>query len=310
MERLPSTAQTKSFPENHAIRNCRAVLKGKTMKLARSVLAIAATSVLVYQTGWSTTYTFDTSIPGTITDESGLGTGFTDRLPGTGSSLPANDPNLLLQTGAGLLTIQSTRSDINHSVNLDQLEAPGFLLSGVSGMDVSISALFRNVQVPNASDQLLLYFGTSATSVVRAGFHQQNVYLIVENQGAGDVRPYLSDYNAFAPGDDVLLTFGRTGGLWQLSWQDLTTPADSGSSSPVSIPWLDAEDNLYAGVMASNPGSNTPFTAQIDTLAVTAVPEPSTNSMFVVCASGLSLLRHLHEKSRHYQKAHKGASPA
>ncbi|HTY87997.1 MAG TPA: PEP-CTERM sorting domain-containing protein [Candidatus Acidoferrum sp.] len=268
------------------------------MKLARSILAIAATTVIVCQTGWSTTYTFDTPIPGTIADGFGLGTGFTDRLPGTGSSLAANDQNLLMQTGSGLLSLQSSRSDINHSVSLDQLEAPGFLLSGVSGMDVSISALIRNVQVPNASDQLLLYFGTSATSVVRAGIHQLNVYLIVENQGNGDVRPYLSDYNAFAPGDDVLLTFGRTGGLWQLSWQDLTTPADSGSSSPVSFPWLDAQDNLYAGVMASNPGSNTPFTAQIDTLTVTVVPEPSTISMFSVCASGLLLLRRRHKKLR------------
>lgn len=242
----------------------------KTKSILLSLIAILSVCGELTSTA---TLTFDSATPGTIADSAGLGTGFTSRLPGTGLSLPLNDSNMHLLTGSGLLILQSTHSDINHSENLGQLEAPGFFLPGVAGQDVSISAVFRDVRVPNGSDQLNLYFGTSATSVVRAGFHELQVYLINEDQGAGDVRTFLSPFDSFTPGDDIQLTFGRTAGLWQLTWQNLTAPSASGTSPSISIPWLDAASDLYAGVIASDAGTPTTFTAKID--SITVIPEPS-----------------------------------
>lgn len=218
---------------------------------------------------------FDSSAPETIADRNGLGTGFTDRLPGTGFDIPANDPNLDLSSNPGLLLLTSTYADINQNYfpgptanNLGQLDAPGFYVPNVSTQDLYVSALFRDVQVPNGSDQLCLYVGMSASNVVRAGFHNGNVYLITENQGSGDQSPFVSDFDAFAPGDAVRLTFARNGGEWTLSWEDLTNPSASGSSPGVSIPWLDAEPNLYVGVLAADAGTTIPFTAHIDTFSV------------------------------------------
>lgn len=230
---------------------------------------------------------FNGSVPGTIADKDGLGTGFTERLPGTGFNLSANDPNMDLSANPGSLMLTSTYANINQTStsNLGQLEAPGVYLPNVGNANIAVSASFENVNVPGPSDQLLLYIGSSATDVVRAGFHEKNVYLIVENQGSGDQRPFLSSFNAFTPGDDVILTFSRTNGLWSLAWNDLTNPAESGESPGISIPWLDSQQSLYAGVMAEDAGTTTPFVSQIDYFSASVAPEPST---MILCGIGIA----------------------
>jgi len=242
------------------------------MNTNRVLLLLITTAALAAQTALSATLTFDSAIPGTITDSVGLGSGFTHRLPGTGGSLPHNDPNIKLQTGSGLLTLQSTRADINHRVNLGELEAPGFFLPSVAATDVSISALFRDVRVPNGSDQLMLYFGTSATNVLRAGVHQDYVYGCITNAGNVDDWVWSSAANSFTPGDNIMMTLSRTAGLWQLTWQNITT-STSGSSPTFSLPWLDASPDLYAGVLASSPSSGT-FSGNIDSITVVPGPPP------------------------------------
>jgi len=244
----------------------------KTLNMKRVFLALTAIGALAAQTALSATLTFDSAIPGTVTDSVGLGSGFTHRLPGTGGSLPHNDLNINLQTGSGLLMLQSTRADINHRVNLGELEAPGFFLPGVAAQDVRISALFRDVRVPNGSDQLMLYFGTSATNVLRAGVHQQYVYGCVTNAGNVDHWVWSSPANSFTPGNDIMMTLTRTAGLWQLTWQNITT-STSGSSPTFSLPWLDASPDLYAGVIASSPSSGT-FSGHIDSITVVPGPPP------------------------------------
>jgi hypothetical protein len=196
--------------------------------------------------------------------------------------------NLLLQPGR--LVLQSTQADINNAVNLGQLEAPGVLLQDVSGRDFVISALFLNVQVPNGSDQLMLYAGTSAGSLIRAGFHQQNVYLFSENQGQGDQNTLLSPFNAFDTGDDVILTLSRANGLWRLSWENLTTPSNSGAGPGFALPWLDAAPDLYVGVIASNAGTPISFPAEIEWFAVSTVPEPASLTLWAMAAVGLAAL--------------------
>ncbi|MDZ4658436.1 MAG: hypothetical protein SH868_12735, partial [Bythopirellula sp.] len=160
---------------------------------------------------------FDAPTPGTISDTNGLGTGFTHRLPGTGTALPANDPNMDLLGDPGSLLLTSTRADINQTNvirNLPILEAPGVLLTNLGSKDIYITALFHDVRVPNSSDQLALYAGVSSEKVLRTSMHPQNLYVFTENFGAGDVNT-LSGANSFAPGDDIQLSLNRVSGKWQ-----------------------------------------------------------------------------------------------
>lgn len=243
-----------------------------TINMKRVLLALTATAALAAQSALSATLTFDSPRPNTIADTVGLGTGFTHRLPGTGDSLPSHDTNMTLLTGSSLLALESTRADINHRVNLAGLEAPGFFLRDVASKDVSISALFRDVRVPNGSDQLMLYFGTSATNVLRAGVHQQYVFGCITNAGTVDGWVWSSPLDSFMAGDDIMMTLRRTAGLWQLTWQNTTT-STSGSSPTLSVPWLDASPDIYAGVIASSPSSRT-FTGNIDSITVVPGPPP------------------------------------
>src|SRR5436190_23698079 len=90
---------------------------------------------------------FSSPQPGTILDTNGNGTGFTTRLPGTGGSLPTNDPYLQLASGSLLIT--STLTDLNYGgVDLGIAEAPGLLLPGVGQNDLTISTLVRGIHVP------------------------------------------------------------------------------------------------------------------------------------------------------------------
>ena len=158
--------------------------------MRRVILCAAVVLLGVGQANGAINLTFDTPVPGTIADINGLGTGFTHRLPGTGGSIATNDPNMDLLANPGSLLLTSTRADINqyNTRNLHVLEAPGVFLSNVGTQDISISALFLNVVVPNASDQLELYVGVSSEKVLRAGVHDGEVFIFTENFGLGDVK--------------------------------------------------------------------------------------------------------------------------
>lgn len=126
---------------------------------------------------------FDSSVSGTISDQNGLGTGFTHRLPGSGSALPSSDPNLVLDTVNSRLIVGSTRSDINGNGfgrNLEGMEAPGLLLSGIGTRNFSVEAVFRDLLVEQPSDQIGIYVGSSVDLVVRGGVHEQSNSPIVQ----------------------------------------------------------------------------------------------------------------------------------
>lgn len=208
------------------------------------------------------TLTFDSPLLGSLKDANGLGTGFTHRLPGTGANLLENDSNLSLSTHPGRLAIRSTGANINNKKVLE-LEAPGLFVANVKDKDISISALFRNVNVPSDSDQLMIYVGSSSDRVLRAGVHPKNLYMIVEFEGVSD-EVKRGEPDAFAPGDDILISLNRNEGSWTFSWRNLTNPQANGELAPISTPLLDQEQNLYFGITAANASSTNSFLALLD----------------------------------------------
>ena len=256
----------------------------RCLMLAISVSASAEAGVVL---------SFDLAVPGTIADANGAGTGFTHRLPGTGGALPSSDPNLTLQAGQGRLLLQSTAANIVlGGINIGNFEAVGFHLAGIGDSDLRISAVRQDVSLPNLSDQLMLYAGTTSTNVLRGGVHEGNQYFLAENTGGFDFSSWSgSGLSAFSSGDSIRVTLGRTNGLWQLEWDNLTTSV-SGSSTPYSVGWLNAADDLYVGIAAANARSNIPFVGKIASFSVTAVPEIDSVGMgsvlaLVTCALGL-----------------------
>lgn len=237
--------------------------------------SLIATLAFACATCFGATLNFDSPRPGTILDSNGLGVGFTHRLPGTGFDLPASDPNMNLQSQPGRLALRSTHTDLNHfpgnTPPLGIFEAPGLYLQNILGQNISMSALFRNVRVPNGSDQLMIYAGTTSSNVLRSGVHNQNIFTFTGNQGTGDQNTLLSPLGAFADGDDLRLTLSRIKGEWQLAWTNLTNPQASGAGPKIPVPWLDGESNLYVGVLAANPGTQTPFVGEVDSFSASVL---------------------------------------
>jgi len=240
----------------------------------------------VQQTGWEQTYpgnsttttslTFPsgTNVPGTILDQNGNGTGFTDRLPGTGADYTANDANLDLSANSGFLTITSTRADLGTDpvADPDALEAYGLLLPNVGDQDVTIKALFRDIQVSgyHSSNQLTLYAGQSATQNIRAGihyYHDHDYALWSRNPDDGVTHAWTTPSDAsWSDGDDVELTLSRQDGRWQLDWHNLTND-DSGTSDSFSLPWVDG-NALYVGIHYANARSSTSRTSLVESFTV------------------------------------------
>ncbi|MDZ4779144.1 MAG: PKD domain-containing protein, partial [Planctomycetia bacterium] len=211
---------------------------------------------------------FNAPVAGTIAEKDGVGTGFTHRLPGTGGALPANDPNLDLEPGAGgRLRIRSTQADINGALNLPQLEALGVVLDDIRGIDVQVSVVLRNVQLPNASDQITIYIAPDAGTTLRAGIVNSNSFVFTTNVGAGDVNVFSAP-GAFDNGDDLELKLARTNGVWTLSWNNLSDPVENGALPGQELPWLNDLTQLYAGVLVANARNPHPFTATIDDFTV------------------------------------------
>lgn len=242
---------------------------------------------------------FNSPAAGPINDANGIGTGFTTRLAGTGSAIAANDPNMDLLASPGRLLLTSSHSNLGGlalpSDNLSTAEAPGFFVAGVGLNDIQIIGAFRNIHVPNGSDQISVYAAIDGTKNVRAGVHELNAFVLSVNDGGGDVN-IVSPLGIFSTGDDIDVSLSRESGLWQMSWHNLTN-ATTGSLPPISIAWLDAQPNLYMGIHAANAGKThsneiQSFIAEIDSFSINVAPEPTSLTLWgilvtVVTATGL-----------------------
>lgn len=133
---------------------------------------------------------FNAPVPGTILDQNGNGTGLLDRLPGTGSEISGNDPNLHLNVGS--LDVTSVpNADFNGATNLTTTSTPGIKLSslGFTGTeDFSVSAT-GNLPVLSSGgyQQVGVYVGTASDKFVRAGIIHiggANAFAVNNNGGA------------------------------------------------------------------------------------------------------------------------------
>ncbi len=202
----------------------------------------------------------------TILDAAGRGTGFTNRLPGTGTSLLKYDKNLV-KNAEGTLSVQSTYTDINvGGVNLSQMETLAIPLTNIGRNDFAFSVVLKNVQVPDMSDQFFAFVGTNSKNIFRFGPHGQGSpdaqLLSVESLNGGDFNHRSS--GTFTSGDDIKITMTRTAGnTYTIAYTNLTHPEQSASET-VQFDWLNNATTLYVGVLYSNAGSSTQKVSKIE----------------------------------------------
>jgi hypothetical protein len=218
------------------------------------VRAIVPPPVIVPQTS---TLDFRKARANTLQDLSGVGTGLTHRLPGTGQRLPARDPNLRLDPGQGCLELTTTDSDINRQSKVDQGEYLGVRLSdlGFTGKeDFAATALIPNIPALEFIGQFGLYAGTRSDNNIRGGVISRReagsyTQFLVNNNGGRDTNAHF--VGLFSTGDDLRLTLRRLGGKYSLTVENQTT----GSASILTIrhpDFLDDAADLYVGLFAAN----------------------------------------------------------
>ncbi|REK12642.1 MAG: PEP-CTERM sorting domain-containing protein [Planctomycetota bacterium] len=230
-------------------------------------------------------------------------------VPGFG--LPANDPNLSLDTGNGHLVIGSTRSDFNltgFGRNLTAMEAPALLMSGIGSGDFVVKAKFLDLHVDEASDQIGVFVGTSVDKVLRGGVFEQIPFggygtAFNFSQNGTDGAPTNGAVANFQPGQDGVFEIGRIGGAWHFAWQNLSNPVNSGSFTSFSVPGLDLENDLYVGVFNHDARNFTPQNATLDYFEVRTgvdVPEPSSIVVFGVGIVGFLFIARRRLTAQHF----------
>lgn len=204
---------------------------------------------------------FARAVPGTIHDAGGRGVGFTHRLPGTGSDLPADDANLALMPDRGALALTTTRSDINTQVGMPTGEYLGVRLAdfGFTGPeDFAVSALIPQIPGLASVGQFGLYAGSRSDKVIRGGlisWPEPDRYLqfLVNNDGGKDSDLY--EVGLVTTGDDLKITLRRIGGRYSLVVENLTKHRSS--TLAIAHPaFLDGERGLHVGLFGANAQSD------------------------------------------------------
>ena len=235
-------------------------------------LGVTIGSLMNIQKTQAATLTVDfNSTGGTILDQNGLGTGFTDRLAGTGGAIPNNNPNLNLDTNNGILQFTTTTSDINGQTNMPTMNAIGIRLSnlGFTGnQDFSVSGTFSGFPTSNVNfDQFGLYVGTSSSQNIRNGFLNSGIRRVfaVNNNGGNDSGIALLN---LSPSETTLnTTISRTDAVWNI---DI-----NGSNLNIVQPtFLNNQADLFVGIYGSNTAAGNEFTFNVENFEASVVPEP------------------------------------
>jgi hypothetical protein len=218
---------------------------------------------------------FSSTASAGLRDVNGQFTGLTTRLPGTGAELPDADPNLRLDTAAGVLALSTTRADFFGRAGLPANSSPGVTLQnlGFTGSeDFAVTATFRPLSGLQFIDQVGLYVGASSDALTRAGtivFGAPERYSAHSQDGTDHSGRFFGF--GFNGSDGMTVTITRESGAWRyfvdgVEWNPL---------SPTTF--LDSRADLVAGVFAITPLNSNPKTIQVDALSVvmaTSEPHP------------------------------------
>jgi len=222
---------------------------------------------------------FRGAVDGTLRDDRGAGTGFTHRLPGTGSSLNELDANLQLRAAEGKLELRTTASDINTQFRLDQGEYLGMRLSelGFSGTeDFAVAVSIPDIPPMDFVGQFGLFAGSRSDRVIRGGLislRKPEAYSLFLVNNDGGLDSDLHTVGLLSTGDDLMLTLRRAGGKYSLTVENRTT----GRSSALAIRhpgYLDGESDLVVGLFAANPRGEMRRTVLIDEFEATVWTVP------------------------------------
>lgn len=209
-----------------------------------------------------------------LQDAAGFLTGFTARLPGTGSALPVLDPNLRLNTTTGALELSSTQADFFGQFNFANASLPGIDLSslGFTGTeDFAVTAVFRPLTTLEFIDQVGVYLGSNSNFLTRSEtivFGAPERFSAHTQNGADfDGRFFGFGLNA---ADGMTVTIAREAGAWRylidnLEWNPLSAPS-----------FLDGRSDLVAGVFAITPLNTNRKTIEVDSYSLvvaTHVPQ-------------------------------------
>jgi ferric-dicitrate binding protein FerR (iron transport regulator) len=195
-----------------------------------------------------------------IRDDGGAPTGFTYRLPGTGTALPNDDPNLKLDPATGQLELTTTNSDLNTQYRLPDGEYLGVRLAdfGFTGPeDFAVSATFLNIPALEIVGQFGLYAGPASDQTIRGGLINsrrnetgQFTQFLVTNQNGKDTPPHK--VGLLETGTDLRMTLRRAAGKYTLTVENLTT-GEASTLTPRGHPaFLDPARDLYVGVFGAN----------------------------------------------------------
>lgn len=217
---------------------------------------------------------FGRSVPGTLADALGRGTGLTHRLPGTGSQLDPHDANLRLVPERGQLELTTTNSDINRQVNLATGEYFGVRLAelGFRGdEDFAVSVSFVNIPALEFVGQFGLYAGSRSDCNIRGGVisrREPGLYrqFMVNNHRGIDTDSHF--VGLYATGEDLQLTLRRVAGKYELSVLNPLT----GNSSTIANRhphFLDGHTDLFVGIFGANTQSQVRRTLTIREFSVT-----------------------------------------
>ena len=242
------------------------------------------------------------SAAGGILDSNGVGTGFTSRLPGTGTALPSSDTNLVLDTANGLLDILTTSSDYNASAynnpdgstnsdgstineafngGLAVNESLGVPLSslGFNGnQDLNVTALFPQPFPVTASfDQFGCFVGADTTNgMTRAGTitfaNKERFSQNDQTNNFGVLTDGGGQFFGFAFDSTIPMTvlISRTAGVWHyyidgVQWDPLVQPT-----------FLNSQTNLTAGIFAlDTPGDGVQRLVLVDSFKARVFNAPS-----------------------------------